>query len=343
MQQHDDGTIPNVLTKDWIVNHPKYKHLFSGIGHFKCQPVTIEMKPYAEPVWKAARRVPLALKDKFSKEIQSMVEAGILTKLTPEMSTPQWLNSFVIVKKPNGNLHICVYPTDLNKSIIHPVCNMRTLEDIIDLLKGSMYFAVFNSTKSFFHVPIGEASRQLTAMLTLIGIYLHNVLAMGLLNATDIFASCRRNIVEGLEGVVNIVDDLLVFATKYKKFKTNVISFLNRCVVHDLHLNPDKICINVDSVPFFGQTLTQQGLMMDENKWKVVQEWPIPTSIKELQLFLGSVNYFSKFIPFLSAHRKPLQELLKQSENDFIWQDHHTEAFNTLKAAICKDVTLKMF
>ena len=128
-----------------------------------------------------------------------------------------------------------------------------------------------------------------------------------------------RNIVEGLEGVVNIVYDVLVFATKYDKFKTNLISFLDRCVTHDLHLNPDKICINVDSVPFFGQTLTKHRLMMDENKWKAVQEWPIPTCIKELQSFLGTINYLSKFIPFLSAHRKLLQELLKQSLNDFIW------------------------
>ena len=27
-------TIPSTLTKDWIVNHPKYRHLFKGIGKF---------------------------------------------------------------------------------------------------------------------------------------------------------------------------------------------------------------------------------------------------------------------------------------------------------------------
>ena len=59
------------------------------------------MKQDAKPAWKAARRVPLALKDKFSKEIQLMADAGILTKLTPEMPAPQWLNSFIVVKKPN--------------------------------------------------------------------------------------------------------------------------------------------------------------------------------------------------------------------------------------------------
>ena len=85
--------------------------------------------------------------------------------------------------------------------------------------------------------------------------------------------------------------------------------------------------------------------MMDENKWKVIQDWPIPTTIKELQPFLGSVNYLSNFIPYLSTHRKPLQDLLKQSsvDTEFLWLDTHTEAFNMLKTAICKDVTLKYF
>ena len=67
---------------------------------------------------------------------------------------------------------------------------MRTLEEIIDMLKGSMYFTVFDSTKPFFHVPLDKESKQLIAMLTPIGIYLYNVLVMGLINATDIFEKC---------------------------------------------------------------------------------------------------------------------------------------------------------
>ena len=43
-------------------------------------PIKIEMKTDAEPVMKAPRRVPLALKDKFTKEIQSMVESVVLQK-----------------------------------------------------------------------------------------------------------------------------------------------------------------------------------------------------------------------------------------------------------------------
>ena len=77
-------------------------------------------------------------------------------------------------------------------------------------------------------------------MLTPTGIYLYPVLAMGLSNATNIFKKCMRNIVDGLKGMVNIANDILVFATKY-----------DRCVEHDFHLNPEKIMINLDSVPLF--------------------------------------------------------------------------------------------
>ena len=128
--------------------------MFQDTRYFKCNLVSIEIQEGSTPVRKLARKVPLALHEKFKQEIDSIVKAGILTKVTPEMYTTEWLNSFVIVKKPNGNLRVCLDPTDLNEHIIRPICNMRTLEEIIDMLKGSMYFAVFDSTKSFFHVPL---------------------------------------------------------------------------------------------------------------------------------------------------------------------------------------------
>ena len=45
------------------------------------------------------------------------------------------------------------------------------------------------------------------------------------------------------------------------------------------------------------------------------------------------------------THRKPLQDLLKQCavNTKFLWLDNHTDAFNKLKTASCKDVTLKYF
>ena len=79
---------------------------------------TIELQGDAEPIRKVPHKAPLALKDKFSAEIQSMTQQDILSEVTQSMETPEWLNSFIIVKKTSGNLPVCLDPTDLNKHII---------------------------------------------------------------------------------------------------------------------------------------------------------------------------------------------------------------------------------
>ena len=88
---------------------------------------------------------------------------------------------------------------DLNKEVVRPVCNSQTTDDVIEKLKGARYFAVFDTSKGFFHIPLDQESKMLTAMLTPFGIYMYvyNVLAMGLSNATDLFETCIREILEG--------------------------------------------------------------------------------------------------------------------------------------------------
>ena len=87
------------LTCDFLLK--KYKKLFTGIGHFKCAPAEIKLKDNAVPVQKPLRRIPVAMRDVFQEEIDSMVKAGILTKLDKNQAT-EWLNSFVVVRKPSG-------------------------------------------------------------------------------------------------------------------------------------------------------------------------------------------------------------------------------------------------
>ena len=116
----------SVLSKERIVNG-RFKKIFSGVGHFPIEPVHIVLSEDNEPVQKPACRVPVAIKDKFKRELQSMEKAGIISRLDRNTPTP-WLNSYVIVKKPNGSLRICLDPTDLNKYIVCPVCNSKTVK-----------------------------------------------------------------------------------------------------------------------------------------------------------------------------------------------------------------------
>ena len=67
------------LTKQSIVNHPKYSKLFAGIGRFKCKPVHITMRQNGTPALKLPRMVPIAMKDKFKQELDSMESQGIIS------------------------------------------------------------------------------------------------------------------------------------------------------------------------------------------------------------------------------------------------------------------------
>ena len=94
-----------------------------------------------------------------------------------------------------------------------------------------------------------------------------------------------------------------------------MIRFLDRCVEKDLHLNADKFKLDCDTVTFFGHLLTKDGMKPDPKKVKDIQELPAPKDIKELQSFLGAVNYLARFIPHLSALQAPLQDLLKKENH----------------------------
>ena len=186
------------------------------------------------------------------------------------------------------------------------------MDDVVHKLKDAKYFIVFDISKGFLHIPLDQESKLLTAMLTPFGIYVYNILAMGLSNATDLFETCIHEVLHGLNGCTNITDNILVYGTTYDKFKTNVISFLDHCVQKDMHLNPDKVKVDFHKVPFFGNILSK-----DTRKVELIQQWPTPTNYKELQSFLGTVNYLSRFLAFLSDLCAALQSLLKK-DTEFV-------------------------
>ena len=79
---------------------------------------------------------------------------------------------------------------------------------------------------------------------------------------------------------------------------------------------PRQECkINMDSVPFFGHVLTKDGIQPDESKVKLILDWPIPENQKELQQFMGSVNYLSKFLFFFQTCVPLYSRFLRRIQN----------------------------
>ena len=81
-------------------------------------PVSITLKDDAQLVQKPPRKVPLAMKRPFKEELDRMETVGISKYDSISGPAPEWLNSFVTVRKPNGSLCTWLDLRDLNKHII---------------------------------------------------------------------------------------------------------------------------------------------------------------------------------------------------------------------------------
>ena len=186
---------------------------------------------------------------------------------------------------------------------------------------------------------------MLTAMLTPYGTYVFNFLPMGCSCSGDLFEACIHELFSDLieQGrMTNIADDILCYGANEKEHDINVIKFLDRCVEVDMHLNPRKVKFKSPEVPFYGNMLTKDGIKPDPKKVEAIQDWPIPEDPQQLQSFLGSVNYLSRFIAGLSDLRKPLQNLVS-ADTPFTWTETHTQAFNRLKSKISNDCLIHFY
>ena len=327
------------LTKEQILS--EYQDVFTGLGRLKVDPIKIHLTQGAKPCRRPCRRVPIAMRQKFKDELDSLEDKDVLRKLKPN-EVPEWLNSFVCPVKDDGGLRVCLDPTGLNPYIIRPVFNSHTLDEISYKLKDGKVLTVCDANKGFFQVPLHPDSQLLTAMLTPEGIYVHNVLAMELSLASDVFEQIIRDLTKDLNGVLNIADDLLVYGSTIEEHDNNLKALLNRCRDVNLTLNPKKLRFKSENVPFFGNIVTSKGIKPDPKKVEAIKAWPTPTNVKELQSFLGAVNYLSKYIPHLSTLRSTLQCLIKK-DTEYLWTPTHDRAFQDIKDAICTETLLSYF
>lgn len=74
---------------------------------------------------------------------------------------------------------------------------------------------------------------------------------------------------------------------------------------------------------------------MDPVKVTAVKEWPVPTTVKELQRFLGFANFYRRFIANYSKITSVLTSLLRGAKKTITWSPAAQDAFNHLKTAFC--------
>jgi len=94
-------------------------------------------------------------------------------------------------------------------------------------------------------------------------------------------------------------------------------------------------------VTFHGHIVSGNGLATDPEKTQLVEEWPTPTTLRQVRGFLGLTGYYRKFIKDYAKTSTPLSNLTKKNQH-FVWTEECQTAFDTLKQALSSPPVLTL-
>nr|XP_054768172.1 uncharacterized protein K02A2.6-like [Lytechinus pictus] len=295
----------------------KYPHLFQGLG---CMPGKHQIH--------APRRLPVALREKVREELKRMEDLNVIERVTQPTA---WVNSMVTVAKKNSDrVRICLDPKELNQAIEREHYPMRTIEEVVACIPNAKIFSTLDANCGYWQLQLDEASSDLCTFNTPFGRYKYIRMPFGINSAPEIFQRTMSQMLEGLEGVDVVMDDILIWGTTRKEHDERLDAVFRRLQENNVRLNESKCKIAVDEVKYIGHLLTANGLKPDMMKVEAVKNMTQPANKKELQRYLGMINYLGKFLPNLSEVTAPLRKLLVK-ENDWQWHQEHTTAFEKLQ------------
>jgi RNase H-like domain found in reverse transcriptase len=137
------------------------------------------------------------------------------------------------------------------------------------------------------------------------------------------------------------MDDILIFAENQEELQERTKQVLQRLREHDLFLKPKECKFNKSTMEYLGLIIQEGKLSMDPVKLSGIQDWPTPTSVKQVRGFIGFANFYRRFIKKFSKLVLPLNNLLRK-DTKFDWNDQCKEAFKALKGRFLQEPVLMM-
>ena len=96
--------------------------------------------------------------------------------------------------------------------------------------------------------------------------------------------------------VVIYLDNILIYLNNMFEHHWHVKEVLKCLCKAGLYAKSEKCKFHSKSVEYLGYILSPSGLTMSDNKIKIIQDWPEPKKVKNIQSFLGFANFYHQFI-----------------------------------------------
>ncbi len=202
----------------------------------------------------------------------------VLCQQVPDNEATPWVSPIVAVPKKDGQVRICVdvrLPNKAIRRVRHPI---PTVNGISHSLNGVQYFSKLDLSQAYHQLELEEQSRYITTFSTHLGLYRYKRLNYGTNAAAEMFQYTLQTALQGLTGVKNIADDIIIFGSTRSEHDKNLDACLTRLGTKGLRLNQSKCNFLSKKLSFFGQIFTKEGTRPDPKKVNDLLNAPKPTN-----------------------------------------------------------------
>eukprot|EP00253_Pinus_taeda_P022674 PITA_22674 len=133
--------------------------------------------------------------------------------------------------------------------------------------------------------------------------------------------------------LVVYLDDLTPFSKSNQEHLKHLRKIFITCRKYDISLNPKKSLFALEEGKFLGHIISKDGIRIDPERIQAILQIPYPRNTKELQAFLGKINFLRRFIPNLAELIRLLSNMLKKDAK-VKWSLETKKAFESIKTAL---------
>ena len=218
---HEPGTVSCKMVEDLKKLYP---YSFDRLGSLNGE-YNIRIDPTVKPATHARRKVPIESKEAIDRELDYLIEEEIITE---QVEPTPWVSSVTFPMKPNGEVRVCLDPSNLNKAIIREYHKPMTVEEIAHELARATVYTKADALKAFLQIHLTHKASLLTTFNSHRGRLRFLRMPFGAKMSQDVFQMQMDAILEQCPGVIGIHDDMVIYRVDQEDHNANLINPLER-------------------------------------------------------------------------------------------------------------------